>query len=162
MKKLSSKCVGYDNSQLMLPRYQYHWHLNDVNFTEITIVFTGCVAGDEESYTAFADFMDKIIEFRHNGYTKDKTHKTDLNPGMSQPCNDKCFHFACLFHDFGRISHFIFKVLWYVVQVYFVWMAKYLQYTVPWVVQKICLLAGNCKMKVMFSQWYYCIVPCYR
>ena len=51
-------------------------------------MFTGCVAGDEESYTAFADFMDKIIEFRHNGYTKDKTHKTDLNPGRSQECYD--------------------------------------------------------------------------
>lgn len=43
---------------------------------------SGCVAGDEESYTEFEDFMDKVIEFRHNGYTKDKTHKTDLNPGM--------------------------------------------------------------------------------
>ena len=72
----------------MQNRYQNHWQLNDVNFTEITIIFTGCVAGDEESYTAFADFMDKIIEFRHNGYTKDKTHKTDLNPGRSQECND--------------------------------------------------------------------------
>lgn len=40
------------------------------------------MAGDEESYTEFEDFMDKVIEFRHNGYTKDKTHKTDLNPGM--------------------------------------------------------------------------------
>jgi len=45
----------------------------------------GCVAGDEESYTVFEDFMDKIIEFRHNGYTKDKMHKTDLNPGMPTP-----------------------------------------------------------------------------
>lgn len=44
-------------------------------------MFLGCVAGDEESYTVFEDFMDKIIEFRHNGYTKDMKHKTDLNPG---------------------------------------------------------------------------------
>ena len=39
------------------------------------------MAGDEDTYTKFADFLDKVIEFRHNGYTKDKQHKTDLNPG---------------------------------------------------------------------------------
>ena len=44
-------------------------------------IFTvGCVAGDEESYDVFAEFMDPIIEKRHSGYTKDKKHKTDMNP----------------------------------------------------------------------------------
>lgn len=44
-------------------------------------IFTvGCVAGDEESYDVFAELLDPIIEKRHNGYTKDKKHKTDLNP----------------------------------------------------------------------------------
>jgi len=44
------------------------------------IYTVGCVAGDEESYETFADFMDPIIEHRHGGYTKDKKHKTDMNP----------------------------------------------------------------------------------
>ncbi|XP_067930371.1 creatine kinase, flagellar-like isoform X2 [Watersipora subatra] len=44
------------------------------------IYTVGCVAGDEDTYAKFADFLDKVIEFRHNGYTKDKQHKTDLNP----------------------------------------------------------------------------------
>ena len=43
------------------------------------LVVSGCVAGDEETYEVFADLLDPIIEKRHNGYTKDKTHKTDLN-----------------------------------------------------------------------------------
>ena len=42
--------------------------------------FSGCVAGDEETYEVFADLMDPVIEKRHNGYTKDMKHKTDLNP----------------------------------------------------------------------------------
>ena len=40
----------------------------------------GCVAGDEESYDVFSEFFDPVIEKRHNGYTKDRKHKTDLNP----------------------------------------------------------------------------------
>ena len=44
-------------------------------------IFTvGTVAGDEETYDVFSDLLDPIIEGRHNGYTKDKQHKTDLNP----------------------------------------------------------------------------------
>ena len=39
----------------------------------------GVVAGDEDSYTAFADLMDPIIEERHNGYKKTDMHKTDLD-----------------------------------------------------------------------------------
>lgn len=30
----------------------------------------GCVAGDEESYEAFADLLDPVIDSRHGGYTK--------------------------------------------------------------------------------------------
>lgn len=43
-------------------------------------IFTvGAVAGDEETYEVFADLLDPIIENRHNGYTKDKKHPTDLD-----------------------------------------------------------------------------------
>ena len=44
------------------------------------IYTVGCVAGDEESYDVFSEFMDPVIENRHGGYTKDKMHKTDMNP----------------------------------------------------------------------------------
>ena len=44
------------------------------------IMTVGCVAGDEETYEVFADMFDAVIEARHNGYTKDAKHKTDLNP----------------------------------------------------------------------------------
>lgn len=40
----------------------------------------GCVAGDEESYSVFADLFDPVIEKRHSGYKKTDMHKTDLNP----------------------------------------------------------------------------------
>ena len=33
------------------------------------IMTVGCVAGDEESYKVFADFLDKVIESRHGGYS---------------------------------------------------------------------------------------------
>lgn len=39
----------------------------------------GLVAGDEESYEVFADLFDQVIEDRHNGYTKDRIHPTDLD-----------------------------------------------------------------------------------
>jgi len=44
------------------------------------IMTVGCVAGDEESYTDFADLFDPVIEARHNGFKKTDKHKTDLNP----------------------------------------------------------------------------------
>lgn len=44
------------------------------------IMTVGCVAGDEETYDVFADLFDPVIEKRHNGYTKDKKHNTDLDP----------------------------------------------------------------------------------
>jgi len=44
------------------------------------IYTVGCVAGDEESYETFSELLDPVIEARHGGYTKDKKHKTDLNP----------------------------------------------------------------------------------
>ena len=34
------------------------------------IKIVGCVAGDEETYTVFSDLLDKVIDTRHNGYTK--------------------------------------------------------------------------------------------
>lgn len=40
----------------------------------------GCVAGDEESYTDFADLFDPVIEARHKGYKKTDKHKTDMDP----------------------------------------------------------------------------------
>ena len=43
------------------------------------ITTVGVVAGDEESYTVFADLMDPIIEERHNGFKKTDVHKTDLD-----------------------------------------------------------------------------------
>lgn len=43
------------------------------------IYTVGCVAGDEESYDVFAKLFDPIIEGRHNGYTKDRKHPTDLD-----------------------------------------------------------------------------------
>lgn len=45
------------------------------------IMTVGCVAGDEESYEVFADLLDPVIDKRHGGYSKDKKHTTDLNPG---------------------------------------------------------------------------------
>ena len=44
------------------------------------IYIVGAVAGDEETYSVFADIMDPIIENRHGGYKKDAKHKTDMNP----------------------------------------------------------------------------------
>ena len=34
------------------------------------IMTVGCVAGDEESYSVFADLMDPVIDKRHGGYPK--------------------------------------------------------------------------------------------
>eukprot|EP00493_Phyllostaurus_siculus_P026246 UN26591 len=43
------------------------------------IATVGCVAGDEESYEVFADLFDPIIEDRHNGFSKNDDHVTDLD-----------------------------------------------------------------------------------
>eukprot|EP01044_Picomonas_judraskeda_P032542 COSAG03_NODE_12624_length_538_cov_1.624146_1_plen_159_part_01 len=40
----------------------------------------GVVAGDEESYTKFADLFDPIIKVRHEGFSPNHNHVTDLNP----------------------------------------------------------------------------------
>jgi len=40
----------------------------------------GIVAGDEESYTAFAPLFDHVIDKRHNGYKPWDSHPTDMNP----------------------------------------------------------------------------------
>lgn len=44
------------------------------------IMTVGCVAGDEETYTVFKEFLDDVIDKRHAGYAPDAKHKTDLNP----------------------------------------------------------------------------------
>lgn len=44
------------------------------------IMTVGCVAGDEESYQVFSELFDPVIAARHNGYGKDDTQPTDLNP----------------------------------------------------------------------------------
>ncbi|XP_078594594.1 creatine kinase, flagellar-like isoform X2 [Branchiostoma floridae x Branchiostoma japonicum] len=43
------------------------------------IMTVGAVAGDEESYTVFAELFDPIIEARHKGFKKTDKHKTDLD-----------------------------------------------------------------------------------
>ncbi|XP_078678007.1 creatine kinase, flagellar-like isoform X3 [Branchiostoma floridae x Branchiostoma belcheri] len=43
------------------------------------IMTVGAVAGDEESYTVFADLFDPVIEARHKGFKKTDKHKTDLD-----------------------------------------------------------------------------------
>jgi len=40
----------------------------------------GLVAGDEESYTVFADLFEPVLSARHGGYPKDGKHPTDMNP----------------------------------------------------------------------------------
>ena len=34
----------------------------------------------QESYDVFADLLDPVIYYRHNGYDKSAQHRTDLNP----------------------------------------------------------------------------------
>ena len=34
------------------------------------IMTVGCVAGDEESYDVFSEFLDAVIDKRHGGYSK--------------------------------------------------------------------------------------------
>eukprot|EP01063_Lacrimia_lanifica_P028277 TRINITY_DN40_c0_g1_i10.p2 TRINITY_DN40_c0_g1~~TRINITY_DN40_c0_g1_i10.p2 ORF type:complete len:456 (+),score=211.98 TRINITY_DN40_c0_g1_i10:102-1469(+) len=38
----------------------------------------GIVAGDEESYTVFADLFEPIVSARHGGYARDAVHPTDM------------------------------------------------------------------------------------
>merc|ERR1712018_782834 len=52
------------------------------------IMTVGCVAGDEETYDTFKDFMDEVIDLRHGGYGPDGKHQTDLNwEGLEGDCN---------------------------------------------------------------------------
>jgi len=44
------------------------------------IMTVGCVAGDEETYEVFKEFLDDVIDKRHAGYPKDAKHVTDLDP----------------------------------------------------------------------------------
>ncbi|XP_033647574.1 creatine kinase, flagellar-like [Asterias rubens] len=44
------------------------------------IMTVGVVAGDEETYDAFAELLDPVISARHSGYAKDAKHRTNLNP----------------------------------------------------------------------------------
>ena len=44
------------------------------------IMTVGCVAGDEESYSIFADLLDPVIDKRHGGYSK-----------VSSVCLDDCY-----------------------------------------------------------------------
>ncbi|XP_022081732.1 creatine kinase U-type, mitochondrial-like [Acanthaster planci] len=39
----------------------------------------GCVAGDEESYEVFKELFDPVIDERHNGYSPNDIHPTDLD-----------------------------------------------------------------------------------
>jgi creatine kinase len=40
----------------------------------------GLVAGDEESWTLFAELFDKVVSDRHGGYAPNAKHPTDMNP----------------------------------------------------------------------------------
>jgi len=40
----------------------------------------GLVAGDEESYSVFADIFEPVLSARHGGYPRDGKHPTDMNP----------------------------------------------------------------------------------
>jgi len=40
----------------------------------------GLVAGDEESYTVFADLFEPVLSARHGGYPRNGKHPTDMNP----------------------------------------------------------------------------------
>jgi len=44
------------------------------------ITTCGLVAGDEESWTLFAELFDKVIQARHGGYSPYAMHPTDMNP----------------------------------------------------------------------------------
>jgi hypothetical protein len=42
----------------------------------------GMTAGDEESYSVFADLFDPVIDIRHGGYKPDAKHPTNLDPSQ--------------------------------------------------------------------------------
>jgi creatine kinase len=44
------------------------------------ITTCGIVAGDEESWTLFAELMDKVVQARHGGYSPYAEHPSDMNP----------------------------------------------------------------------------------
>ena len=44
------------------------------------ITTCGLVAGDEESWTLFAELMDKVVSARHGGYSPYAVHPSDMNP----------------------------------------------------------------------------------
>ncbi|XP_039251207.2 creatine kinase, flagellar-like isoform X1 [Styela clava] len=44
------------------------------------IMTVGLVAGDEETYSTFAELFDPVISARHGGYQSNAKHPTDLNP----------------------------------------------------------------------------------
>jgi len=44
------------------------------------ITTCGIVAGDEESWTVFAELMDKVVSARHGGYSPYAQHPSDMNP----------------------------------------------------------------------------------
>merc|ERR1712024_147268 len=47
----------------------------------------GAVAGDEESYEEFKEFIDPVIEARHKGYKPTDKHKTCLDPSKLEGDN---------------------------------------------------------------------------
>ena len=55
----------------------------------------GCVAGDEETYEAFKDFFDEVIEARHNGYKSTDEHVTDIELEPNEYCLDNGYVVSC-------------------------------------------------------------------
>merc|ERR1712195_390945 len=49
------------------------------------ITTCGIVAGDEESWTVFAEVLDKVIQARHGGYSPYSDHPSDMNPDNISP-----------------------------------------------------------------------------
>jgi len=49
----------------------------------------GVYAGDEESYTVFADLFDPVIKEYHDGFGKDGKHKTDFKTPLKAPEKDE-------------------------------------------------------------------------
>jgi len=49
----------------------------------------GVYAGDEDSYTVFADLFDPVIKEYHDGFGKDGKHKTDFKTPLKAPEKDE-------------------------------------------------------------------------
>merc|ERR1712227_1100323 len=63
------------------------------------IMTVGCVAGDEETYDTFKDFMDEVIDLRHGGYPADGKHQTDLKRPTTHSKTSWMKSLTCVMED---------------------------------------------------------------